>query len=115
MGVLAGLYIGGFIGGQIATYKMLRAMAKDPKPFLALAEKLKQIEADTTMPATSNDSETVEIEIENVDGMVYAYNKATGEFLAQAQNIYQAVSLASMRFPGKKFWHSSLKQDNQST
>ena len=77
MGVLVGMYIGGFIGGQVATYKMLKALSKDPKPFLELAEKIKQIESDTDGAVIPNDSETVEMEIENVEGVVYAYNKAS--------------------------------------
>jgi hypothetical protein len=46
---------------------------------------------------------------------VYAYNKTTGEFLAQASDLHQVMTEAAKRFPGKKFWHPELTQDTQST
>ena len=42
-----------------------------------------------------------------------AYNKATGEFLAQAPSTHEVMQLASKRFPGQRFWHAELEQDDQ--
>jgi hypothetical protein len=48
-----------------------------------------------------------------VNDLVFAYNKVTGEFLAQAQNLHQVMLEAAKRYPGKKFWHPEMKQDSQ--
>jgi hypothetical protein len=57
--------------------------------------------------------DAIEVKTENVNNLVYAYNKVTGEFLAQAQNLHQVMVEAAKRYPGKKFWHPELKQDHQ--
>ena len=57
--------------------------------------------------------DAIEVQTERVNDLVFAYNKATGEFLAQAQNLHQVMTIAAQRFPGKKFWHPELKQDSQ--
>jgi len=57
--------------------------------------------------------DAIEVKTEQVNDLIFAYNKTTGEFLAQAGNLHQVMTLAAARFPGKKFWHPELKQDSQ--
>jgi len=99
-----------WIGWHARGIVFLANISERPDHMIKMLEKIKEI----------NDSEEVglpedaiEVEAEHVNGMVYAYNKASGEFLAQAQNLHQVMVLAANRYPGKKFWHPELKQDNQ--
>jgi hypothetical protein len=57
--------------------------------------------------------DAIEVQTESVNDLVFAYDKTTGEFLAQAGNLHQVMTLAAKRFPGKKFWHPELTQDSQ--
>jgi hypothetical protein len=57
--------------------------------------------------------DAIEVQTEHVNDLVYAYNKVTGEFLAQAQNLHQVMVEAAKRYPGKKFWHPELTKDSQ--
>jgi hypothetical protein len=60
-----------------------------------------------------DDAEAIPLELEEVNGQVFAYNKLTGEFLAQAATKHLAAVGAAARFPDKKFWHPDFKQDSQ--
>jgi len=99
------------IGSHVRAVQIMLNMSKNPDGFIEMVTKIKAIHEDEDVESMPAD--TIEMEIEKVNGMVYAYDKATGEFLAQAQNIYQAAVLAAARFPGKKFWHPELKEDTQ--
>ena len=57
--------------------------------------------------------DAIEVSTEQVNGLIFAYNKTSGEFLAQAQNLHQVMVEAAKRYPGKKFWHPELKKDHQ--
>lgn len=59
------------------------------------------------------DDDAIPLELEEVNGQVFAYNKLTGEFLAQAATKHLAALGAASRFPDKKFWHPDFKQDSQ--
>jgi hypothetical protein len=76
---------------------------------LAAAETTEQ--QDTVIENISDD--VIELTIEQVGSQTYAYNKHTGQFLAQGPTLDDAMKIAAGRFPNKKFWHSEVKQDNQ--
>ena len=102
-----GYYIGSWVKEQIMLVRMVRN-AKDIIKYLEHAQKvMAEVEADG-IP-----EDAIEVEIERVNGFVYAYNKMTGEFLAQAQSLHQVMMEAARRFPGKKFWHPDLTKDSQ--
>lgn len=102
-----GYYIGSWVKEQFMLLSMVRN-AKDIIKYLEHAQKvLEEVEAEG-IP-----EDAIEVEIERVNGFVYAYNKMTGEFLAQSQSLHQAMTLAAKRYPGKKFWHPELTQDSQ--
>jgi hypothetical protein len=98
------------IGSHVRAVQIMLNLSKDPDRFIEMVQKIKEI---NTTEVKDVPEDAVELEIEKVNGMVYAYNKQTGEFLAQAQNIYQAAVLAAARYPDKKFWHPELKKDTQ--
>jgi hypothetical protein len=106
--------VGVFVGELRQTHKFIAKVSKDPDHMIALLTQLK-IELARLKTLEDNDlpEDAIEVRIEQVNDAVFAYNKATGEFLSQAQNLHQAMTLAAARYPGKKFWHPELKQDSQ--
>jgi len=102
-----GYYIGSWVKEQIMLVRMVRN-AKDIIKYLEHAQKvLEEVEVEG-LP-----EDAIEVEVERVNGFVYAYNKITGEFLAQAQSLHQVMTLAAKRYPGKKFWHPELTEDSR--
>lgn len=103
-------YIAYKIGVHIASYRIMRNLVNDPDGMISMITQLKNI---TDEEVDLDDA--IEVQTENVNDLVYAYNKVTGEFLAQAQNLHQVMTLAAKRYPGKKFWHPELTKDAQTT
>ena len=99
------------IGNHIATYRIMQNLIKNPDDMIDLINKLKLINNEIETHDMPEDA--IPLEIEKVNGYIYAYSKTTGEFLAQAHDIEQAVRIARQRFPDKTFWHPELKKDTQ--
>ena len=98
------------IGKHVAAVRIMNNLVRDPVGMIAMIGKLKEIigsEADG-MPEDAN-----EVQTEQVNGLIFAYDKHTGEFLAQAENLHSVMMLAAKRFPGKRFWHPELTKDHQ--
>jgi len=98
------------IGKHVAAVRIMNNLVRDPDGMIAMIGKLKEIigsEADG-MPEDAN-----EVQTEQVNGLIFAYDKHTGEFLAQAENLHSVMMLAAKRFPGKRFWHPELTKDHQ--
>jgi methyl-accepting chemotaxis protein len=100
-----------YIGKHWALFQFSQNLSKDPDRMIEILNQIKNI--NTQVDEHDMPEDAIPMTIEEVNGQVYAYNQITGEFLAQAQNVYQAAVLAAARFPDKKFWHPSLKQDAQ--
>ena len=98
------------IGSHIRAFQIMMNLSKDPDRFIEMVNKIKEINIsiDDGMP-----EDAIEVKTEKINDFVFAYNKTTGEFLAQATNLHQVMTLAAQRFPEKKFWHPELKQDTQ--
>ena len=100
-----------WIGGHYKAYQIMQNLISRPDDMIKLITKLKElndeVEDDTDMP-----DDSVELTLEKVGDQVYAYNKATGQFLAQAGNAYQVAILAAKQC-GKTVWHPDLKKDHQ--
>jgi len=107
---IAVAYIFYNIGSHVRTFQIMQNLAKRPDDFIEMVNKIKEINdsIEIGMP-----DDAIEVKTEQVNDLVFAYNKVTGEFLAQAGNLHQAMLLAAARYPGKKFWHPELKQDSQ--
>jgi len=103
-------YIFYSIGCHVRTFQIMQNLAKRPDDFIEMVNKIKDINEsiEVGMP-----EDAIEVKTEQVNDLVFAYNKVTGEFLAQAGNLHQVMLLAANRYPGKKFWHPELKQDSQ--
>jgi len=102
-----GYFIGSWVKEQIMLVRMVRN-AKDIIKYLEHAQKVME-----EVEAAGVPEDAIEVEVERVNGFVYAYNKMTGEFLAQAQSLHQAMTIAAKRYPGKKFWHPELTEDSR--
>jgi hypothetical protein len=107
---IAVFYAAFHIGKHWALFQFSQNIANRPDDMIKVLQKIKEINLEELegMPEDS-----IPMEIEQVGDVCYAYNKLTGEFLAQARDAYQAAKLAGERFPGKKFWHPSIKQNAQ--
>lgn len=103
--------VGYFIGSWVKEQVMLVRMVRNAKDIIKYLEHAQKVMAEVEADGIPEDA--IEVEIEQVNGFVYAYNKMTGEFLAQAQNLHQVMVEAAKRYPGKKFWHPELTQDSQ--
>jgi hypothetical protein len=99
------------VGSHVRAVQTMLNLSRDPDRFIEMVKKIKEI--NTEVETNDMPEDAIPMQIEEVNGQVYAYNQITGEFLAQAQNVYQAAVMATARFPGKKFWHPSLKEDAQ--
>ena len=107
---IASIAVAFWAGIHYAQIKFMFRISKEPDKFIDMLTQIKKINEaeDDGMP-----EDFIEVRVEQVNGMTYAYEKTTGQFLAQAQNLHQAMVEASHRFPGKKFWHPDLKEDSQ--
>jgi len=113
VGVSVAYWIGHAIGGHMKAYQIMENLLRDPEGMKALIDKLKLINDAETLEDVNVPENAIPLEIEKVNGYIYAYNKLTGEFLSQAHDIEQAARIARQRFPGKTFWHPELKKDTQ--
>jgi hypothetical protein len=107
---IAVAYIFYNIGSHVRTFQIMQNLAKRPDDFIQMVNKIKEINdsIEIGMP-----EDAIEVKTEQVNDLIFAYNKVTGEFLAQAHNLHQVMLEAAKRYPGKKFWHPELKQDSQ--
>ena len=95
-----------------AQIRFLSNIAKHPEKFIKMLEQIKTIN-DNEELGLPEDAVEVRIELDN--NVVYAYEKVSGQFLAQAQSLHLAMIEATKRHPGKKFWHPELTKDTQTT
>lgn len=113
MDFLSGLVVfvvGAWAGWNFRGAIMLHAMSENPEKIISMLEQVKKINQNTDKGLPED---VTEVEAEYVNGVVYAYAKDNGEFLAQAASLHQALVLAAKRFPDRKFWHPDLKKDSQ--
>lgn len=98
------------IGKNVATMRIMNNLVRDPDGMIAMIGKLKEIISSEVegMPEDAH-----EVKTEQQGSQIYAYDKLTGEFLAQAEDLHEVMIQAAKRYPGKRFWHPELKQDHQ--
>jgi hypothetical protein len=106
-------WIGQVVGKHIGTINLLHILASDPNKVKELIEKFKMIQEAENVEELDFPADAILLELEEVNGQVFAYDKLTGEFIAQGPNKYLAGLAAAARYPNKKFWHPDFKQSNQ--
>ena len=111
---IACFVVGVVVGEFRQAHKFITKASKDPDHMIALLTQLKrELARLKTIEDNHLPEDAIEVVFEHVDHAVLVYNKATGVFLAQAQNLHQAMILAAARYPGQRFWHPELQQDSQ--
>lgn len=111
---IACFVVGVVVGEFRQAHKFITKASKDPDHMIALLTQLKrELARLKTIQDNHLPEDAIEVVFEHVDHAVLAYNKSTGEFLAQAQTLHQAMVAVSERFPGQRFWHPELEQDSQ--
>lgn len=106
--------VGVIVGEFRQAHKFIAKVSKDPDSMINMLTQLKgELARLKTLEDNGLPEDAIEVSIEKENDLVFAYNKATGEFLAQAQNLHQVMILIASRNPGKRFWHPELKQDSQ--
>jgi hypothetical protein len=99
------------VGSHVRAVQTMLNLSKDPDRFIEMVKKIKEINSEVEDNGMPEDA--IPLEIEEVKGSFYAYNKITGEFLSQAPSVLLAALGAAARYPGKKFWHPAHKEDHQ--
>jgi hypothetical protein len=109
---IIGLIVAFWVGIHWAQIRFLHNISKNPDKFIKMLEQIKTINdnEDLGLP-----EDAVEVRIELDNNVVYAYEKVSGQFLAQAQSLHLAMVEAANRYPDKKFWHPELTKDTQTT
>ena len=103
--------VGYYIGSWVKEKFMLLSMIRNAKETIKYLEHAQRVMAEVEADGVPEDA--IEVKIEQAGNMIYAYEKVSGEFLAQAQSLHQVMMEAAKRYPGKKFWHPELTQDSQ--
>lgn len=106
------LAIAFWAGKHYAQVRFLFNISKNPEKFITMLEQIKAINDNEELGLPED---AIEVRIEKENDIVFAYEKVSGQFLAQAQSLHLAMVEATKRFPGKKFWHPELTKDTQTT
>jgi len=99
-----------WIGSHVRAVRFMHNIWSNPDDFIALVRRVQDIKENDDLGLPED---AVEVRIEQENNIVYAYEKATGQFLAQAQSLHLAMVEAARLYPEKKFWHPELYQDSQ--
>jgi hypothetical protein len=105
--VALAFYIGWFCRGV----SIMSKLAQDPDRMIGLLEEIRKINQTESQDLPAD---VIEMDLQKQNGLVYLYNKGTGEFLAQGANIEAAVKIAAERFPGKRFGYTDTEQTARS-
>jgi len=105
VGIFVGVafYVGWFCRGV----SLMSKLAQEPERMIGLLEEIRKINENE---ARDIPEDVIEMDLRKQNGLVYLYNKASGEFLAQGANIEAAVKVAAERFPGKRFGYTDTEQ-----
>lgn len=111
-----------WIGWRVHEAFIIHIIKTDPKILEELANVVKKHQddlgtEDITLVNTDGeklDTKGVELAVERVGNTLYAYAKATNQFIAQGDNIEALMKSAHKRFPGKTFF-GELPEENQNS
>lgn len=78
------------------TQRIMNKLLEDPSSLITILEKFKQ-------PDNAQTDSSHPLRVERHDDMIYLYNGATDEFLAQGDTLQEALDLVGQRFPDKTF------------
>ena len=99
-----------YVGWHARGIVFLSRISENPDRIIDMLNQIKKINENE---AEGLPVDAIEVSTEIVNGMVFAYNRVTGEFFAQASDLHNAMQDAAKRYPGQKFWHPEIKEDSQ--
>lgn len=110
MFIVVGLLIIGFlIGWHLRAITILRNMVDKPDEMINLLTQLKDLSEQEERLGQPITTDTVELEFEKHNDIFYAFDKMTGQFIAQGSTEQELLDAAKKRFPNKEFWKNNLK------
>jgi hypothetical protein len=113
---IVALAVAFWAGIHYAQVRFIFRIGQEPDKFIKMLEQIREINKEEAVAVELGlPEDAIEVSVEQVNDMVYAYEKASGQFLAQAKSLHLAMVEATNRFPGKKFWHPELTKDTQTT
>ena len=97
------------VGSHVRAVQMMLNLSKDPDRFIDMVKKIKEINSEVETNDMPEDASPMEVE--RVGDVLYAYDKHSGQFLAQAPNLNNLLEAVHTRFPSKKFFGTISKDD----
>jgi hypothetical protein len=97
------------LGKHWALFQFSQNLSKNPDDLIRVLNKIKEINNEintNNMPEDANP-----MEVERVGDMLYAYDKHSNQFLAQAKDLNSLLEAVNSRFPDKKFF-GTISKDN---
>jgi uncharacterized protein YneF (UPF0154 family) len=104
------ILVGIIIGWYLHSWIMVQRMMENPDNFIELANKIKKM--DTKIKEQIEKIKSNEIRTEFLHGQCYVYDGET--FLAQGEDLHEALSNAEKRFPGQYNFTLRLTEPNKS-
>ena len=98
-----------YIGKHWALFQFSQNLSKDPDRMIEILKQIKEINHEVDENGMPEDANPMEVE--RVGNVLYAYDKHTGQFLAQAPNLNNLIEAVHTRFPDKKFF-GTISKDN---
>ena len=100
-----------YAGWTLRGVVLIAKLSNNPESVIKMLEQIKKInEAEAR---GEEYQEGVEVQPEQVGNVWYAYEKESGQFLAQGTSLEDAIKAACDRFPEKTFWCKKPGQFNQ--
>lgn len=108
--IITGLLVIGFlIGWHLRAITILKSIVDKPDEIIKLLNQLKELQEQEERIGESATFDLIELEFETHSNMLYAYDKMSGQFIAQGSNEEELIESAKKRFPDKKFWRNTAK------
>ena len=99
-----------YAGKHWALFQFSQNLSKDPDRMIEILKQIKEINHEVDENGMPEDANPMEVE--RVGDVLYAYDKHTGQFLAQAPNLNNLIEAVHTRFPDKKFFGTISKDDS---
>lgn len=97
-----------WLGWHLRGIVILAHLANKPEDMIKILEQVKKINQSED---TDDASTGVELRIERVGNVLYAYRQNDNSFIAQGDNLSAVLETAHSRFPGVTFF-GNISQDN---
>jgi hypothetical protein len=103
-----------WLGKQFAIVRFIENLSNNPDKIIKMLEEIKRINAEHELAvAALVPEDAIMLNTEERAGSVYLFQSEDDKFIAQGKSIEDALKSAAERFPGKKFWIPTVKQDTQ--